>query len=392
MSDRTIFDQLKESLQGELLVDDLSRKMYATDASAYREIPSAVALPKTNSDIELLISFATANHTSIIPRTAGTSLAGQVVGAGIVVDVSKHLNQILEINTEEKWVRVQPGVIRDELNQYLEPYGFIFGPETSTANRAMIGGMIGNNSCGSNSIVFGSTRDHLKSATVLLSDGNEVVFEDLSITEFDDKCLLNSLEGNLYRNAKALFSDESNRAEIENQFPKKSIDRRNTGYAIDLLKDTEPFLSGGKPFNFCQLLAGSEGTLGFVTEAKLSISPLPPKYKALVCGHYESVNDSLLANLIALKYAPSASELMDHYILDCTKDNLAQSKNRFFVQGDPKAVLVVELSADSQEKLEKKCQSFIAELQQNKLGYHYPIIQGEDIKKVWELRKAGLGL
>lgn len=392
MSDRTQYDQLNESLEGELFVDELSKKIYATDASAYREIPAAVSLPKTTLDIQKLISFAIANNISLIPRTAGTSLAGQVVGSGIIVDVSKHLNRILEVNTEEKWVRVQPGVIRDELNQYLEPYGFMFGPETSTANRAMIGGMIGNNSCGSNSIVFGSTRDHLKSATVLLSDGNDVVFEDLTIKEFDDKCLLNSLEGNLYRNAKALLSDESNRAEIENQYPKKSIDRRNTGYAIDLLKDTEPFLKDGKPFNFCQLLAGSEGTLGFVTEAKLSISPLPPKYKALVCGHYESIHESLLANLIALKYAPSASELMDHYILDCTKDNLAQSKNRFFVQGDPKAVLVVELSANSQQELDEKCHLFISELQQNKLGYHYPIIQGEDIKKVWELRKAGLGL
>ncbi len=159
--------QLAGQLEGKLYYDNTMRTLYATDASAYRELPLAVAMPKTVEDIKKLIAFASKEKTSIIPRTAGTSLAGQVVGSGIVVDVSKEFTKILELNKEEHWVRVQPGVIRDELNMFLKEHGLFFGPETSTANRAMIGGMVGNNSCGSNSIVYGSTRDHLISVKAI---------------------------------------------------------------------------------------------------------------------------------------------------------------------------------------------------------------------------------
>ncbi|HVF97990.1 MAG TPA: FAD-binding oxidoreductase, partial [Flavisolibacter sp.] len=168
--------QLAPQLEGEFYFDDTMRRLYATDASAYREMPLAVALPKSVADIKKLILFARSHKTSLLPRTAGTSLAGQVVGKGIVVDVSKHFTQILELNKSEGWVRVQPGVIRDELNLFLKPYGLFFGPETSTANRAMMGGMVGNNSCGSNSIVYRSTREHLLELKCLLSDGSEADF------------------------------------------------------------------------------------------------------------------------------------------------------------------------------------------------------------------------
>src|SRR6187551_3940536 len=168
--------RLEQQLEGDLFHDVTMRTLYATDASAYREMPLAVAIPKTIEDIKLLIRYAKNEKTSLIPRTAGTSLAGQVIGNGIIVDVSKYFTQILELNKEEKWVRVQPGVIRDELNMFLKPHGLMFGPETSTANRAMIGGMVGNNSCGLHSIVWGSARDHLKEAKVILSDGSEAVF------------------------------------------------------------------------------------------------------------------------------------------------------------------------------------------------------------------------
>src|SRR6185503_14668151 len=168
--------QLAATLEGEFYTDDTMRTLYATDASAYREMPLAVAVPRTKEDIKKLIAFARKNNTSLIPRTAGTSLAGQVVGNGIVVDVSKYFTQILQFNKEEKWVSVQPGVIRDELNMFLKPHGLFFGPETSTANRAMMGGMVGNNSCGSNSIVYRSTREHLLEVTAILSDGSETVF------------------------------------------------------------------------------------------------------------------------------------------------------------------------------------------------------------------------
>src|SRR5258706_7801987 len=186
--------QLALELEGELYDDTTMRTLYATDASAYREMPLAVAIPKSVSDIKKLIAFAHAQKTSLIPRTAGTSLAGQVVGNGIIVDVSKHFTQIIELNAEEKWVRVQPGVIRDELNMFLKPHGFLFGPETSTANRAMIGGMVGNNSCGSNSVVYRSTREHLLEVKAILSDGTETEFKALTPDDFHKKCEGNSLE------------------------------------------------------------------------------------------------------------------------------------------------------------------------------------------------------
>src|SRR6478736_7017567 len=221
---------LATQLEGEFYDDSTIRVLYATDASAYREMPLAVAIPKTIEDIKLLIGFAKNEKTSLIPRAAGTSLAGQVVGNGIIVDVSKYFTQIIEVNKEENWVRVQPGVIRDELNMFLKPHGLFFGPETSTANRAMIGGMVGNNSCGSNSVVYRSTREHLLEVKALLSDGSEAHFKSLSIDEFHQKCEGDTLEANIYKKTRSLLSNYDAQVEIRNQFPKKSIERRNTGY------------------------------------------------------------------------------------------------------------------------------------------------------------------
>ena len=400
--------QLSKELAGELYLDDVMRTLYATDASAYREMPLAVAIPKDETDIQKLIAFARKNNTSLIPRTAGTSLAGQVVGNGIIVDVSRTFTKILELNKEERWVKVQPGVVRDELNFFLKQNGLFFGPETSTANRAMIGGMVGNNSCGSNSVVYGSTRNHLMEVKGFLSDGSFVEFKNLSIDEFKQK--LNdtiSLEGRIYNHINSILSDADNQVEIRREFPKMSIERRNTGYAIDELLETEVFttqgqatiktpplagVASGGAFNFCKLIAGSEGTLMFITEIKLHVNPLPPKVQGLVCVHVNSVDESLRANLIALKYKPTAVELIDHYILECTKENKEQSQNRFFVQGDPGAILVVELSNDDIEEVKARATEMEAEMRAAGLGYHFPILFGEDTKKIWTLRKAGLGL
>ncbi len=390
--DSILLQELSESLDGELLYDDTIRTLYATDASAYRELPTAVALPKSEDDIRKLILFAREQKSSLIPRTAGTSLAGQVVGKGIVVDVSKYFTQIQELNKAEKWVWVQPGVIRDELNMFLDEHGLLFGPETSTANRAMIGGMIGNNSCGSNSVVYGSTRDHLLEVEGFLSDGSRVTFRDLTRAEFEVKCKLDSLEGALYRHIRDELSNEEIRNEIRDQFPKPEIPRRNTGYAVDLLMDTEPFLSGARAFNFCKLIAGSEGTLLFITRARVNVIDHPPVHNGLLCVHFESVHESLLGNLVALKYHPYASELMDHYILECTKGNITYRQYRFFVQGDPKAILVVELRADTEEEVQSLADQLTQDLKAQNLGYHYPLITGEETKLVWSLRKAGLGL
>ncbi len=380
------------TIEGEFYLDTTMRTLYATDASAYREMPLAVALPKSVADIKKLIVFAKENHTSLIPRTAGTSLAGQVVGSGIIVDVSKYFTQILELNAAEKWVRVQPGVIRDELNMFLKPHGLFFGPETSTANRAMMGGMVGNNSCGSNSVVYRSTREHLLEVKTILSDGSEAEFKALSLDDFHAKCEGATLESNIYKTVRSMLGNYDNQQEIRKEFPKKTVERRNTGYAVDMLLDTAPFTAGEADFNFCQLIAGSEGTLAFITEIKLNVVPLPPNETGLLCVHFNTIDEALRANLIGLKYHPSASELIDHYILECTKDNIEQSKNRFFVQGDPGAILVIEFARETREEITITAKQVETEMRAANLGYHFPLLFGADTKKIWTLRKAGLGL
>ncbi len=383
---------LAPQLHGELFWDKQMRLLYATDASAYRELPLAVAYPKDKHDLLLLIQFANDHQTSLIPRTAGTSLAGQVVGAGIVLDVSKYFTEILEVNPGESWVRVQPGVIRDELNMFLKPYQLYFGPETSTANRAMIGGMVGNNSCGSNSLIYGSAREHTMAVKALLSDGTEVEFKALSFDAFSEKCALNTLEGQLYRQIRSLLGNYNNQQEIRQHFPKASIQRRNTGYAIDLLLATDPFTADTEPFNFCKLICGSEGTLAFITEITLHVNPLNSNPTGLLCVHFASLQDALHGNLIALQHHPLVSELMDNYILECTKSNLEQSKNRFFVDGDPAAILIVEYDGVDEAAIAQKVAAVEADMRSAGLGYHFPIVYGSDKKRVWDLRKAGLGL
>ncbi len=384
--------QLASELEGEFYDDTTMRTLYATDASAYREMPMAVAVPRSETDIKKLIHFARKEKTSLIPRTAGTSLAGQVVGNGIIVDVSKYFTQIIELNTEENWVRVQPGVIRDELNMFLIPHGLFFGPETSTANRAMIGGMVGNNSCGSNSVVYRSVREHLLEVKVLLSDGSEAEFKSLSLDQFHEKCEGKDLEAGIYRSVRSLLSNYENQEEIRKEFPKKTVERRNTGYAIDVLLETAPFTAGEQDFNFCKLIAGSEGTLAFITEIKLNVVPLPPREVGLLCVHFNTIDESLRANLIALEYKPSASELIDHYILECTKENKEQIKNRFFVQGDPGAILVIEFARSNREEIIEIAGKVESDMRAAGLGYYFPLLFGEDTKKIWTLRKAGLGL
>ena len=247
---KKIFQKLQNSLDGELYTDSIHRIIYSTDASAYKEKPLAVAFPKNEDDIKNIIIFTGNNKLSVIPRASGTSLAGQVVGNGIVIDVSRHLTKIIELNKEEKWIRVQPGVVLDELNKFLEPFDLYFGPETSTSNRCMIGGMVGNNACGSHSIIYGSTRDHLLAVKALLSDGSMAEFQSLTNYEFERKCDGNTLENKLYQSIVEILSNTENQTEIRAQFPDKELHRRNTGYAIDLLLDSAPFTPGEKPFNF----------------------------------------------------------------------------------------------------------------------------------------------
>lgn len=387
-----LIDRLKQSIEGDVFDSEALRLIYATDASAYREIPLAVVRPRHKHDIITLIAFAGEHKIPLIPRAAGTSLAGQVVGNGIVVDIGKYMNRILEINIQEKWVRVEPGVVLDELNKILAPTGLFFAPETSTSNRCMMAGMVGNNSCGAHSIIYGSTRDHTLEIAAILSDATEVVFRDITPEEFMEKVKGETLESRLYRQLYQMLSDQDNQARIRKEYPDPAIHRRNTGYAIDILMDRQPFNPGGKPFNMCQILAGSEGTLAFTTEIKLNLEPLPPAVQGLVCVHLDTVKDALLANLIALRHKPWSVELMDKTILDLTKENREQDKNRFFVQGNPGAILIVEFAENTPEELNCKAELMCSELKENAYGFAYPLITGPDMKKVWALRKAGLGV
>ncbi|RPH32272.1 MAG: FAD-binding oxidoreductase [Bacteroidales bacterium] len=383
---------LKNQLEGEFNWDRSTLIQYATDASAYREIPLAVALPKHKEDLDKLIVFSKKHKIPLVPRAAGTSLAGQVVGSGIIVDISRYWGRIIEINAEEHWVRVEPGVILDELNLALKPYGLFFGPETSTSNRCMIAGMVGNNSCGSHSILYGSTRDHTISIKMILDDGVEYEFGPLSNEEFFLKNQLEGKEGDIYRFIYAKLSDIELKEEIIRQYPEPSVKRRNTGYAIDMLLDNSVFGNDQYAFNFSKLIAGSEGTLGFITEVKLNLVPLPPKQKAVIAIHLSERNHAFKANLIALKYKPGAVEMMDNLILNCTKGNIEQKKNRFFVQGEPGAILIVEFARDSKEDIQRIASAMEAEMRLAGFGYHFPIIWGDDISKIWALRKAGLGV
>ena len=393
MKQEHVFETLRRELKGDLFTDQMHRILYATDASSYREIPLAVTRPKDKDDIKRIITFAREINSSVIARGGGTSLAGQVVGEGIVVDISKYLNRILEFNPEEKWVVVEPGVILAELNMFLAPHGLQFGPETSTANRCCMAGMLGNNSCGAHSLIFGSTRDHILEAEVILSDGSEVTFSEVSSDEFNLKCTLDSLEGSIYRNLRDTLSDTVNRKEIRDQFPHPDLKRRNNGYALDLLMDTDPFTGNGKNLNICRLLAGSEGTLAFTTRMKLNLVPLPSQKTGLICAHFSSLQDALKANVLILKHKPAAIEMIDDFILDCTKDNIEQSKNRFFIQGKPAIVLFIEILRDSVAEIEKTANEIEKKLREAGYGYHFPLYtDSEKIQRVWDLRKAGLGV
>ena len=385
-------ENLKSKLEGELHYDDLMRKLYATDASVYRKLPLAVALPKSKADIKLLVDFAKNFKTSLIPRTAGTSLAGQCVGEGIVVDVSKHFTRILDINESKKTVTVQPGVVRDELNNYLKPFGLFFGPNTSTSNRCMIGGMVGNNSSGTTSIQYGVTRNKVLNLKTILSDGSEVEFSSLTSDEFQEKTKLRTLEGDIYNTIFKELEPKTVQQQIKTNFPKPSIHRRNTGYAIDELIKSSVFTDSDSDFNMCQLLAGSEGTLAFTTEITLQLDDLPPSESAMVALHFKSVETCLKSVSQVMQHNLHTCEMMDDTILNLTKHNKTQQENRAFIEGNPTAILMCELKANSGNELQTQIDAFLDTVKSLNLSYASPVLKGDDINKAVELRKAGLGL
>jgi len=378
----------------QVFTDSLHKIAYATDASVYREVPYGVAYPKTISDVLELLKKASEKGIDLIPRGGGTSLAGQVVGSGIVVDISKHWNKILEINAKERWARVQPGVVRDELNIALKPYGLFFSPETSTSNRCCIGGMFGNNSCGTHSLVYGSTRHHVIAAKGILTDGSEEIFKNYRIEELEDRfgklfwerTSHDTLIERIYAQLINFAYNENTKKLIVENYPDKELNRRSCGYAIDEVIETLPTI------NLCKLLAGSEGTLAFITEITVSLDLLPPKEIMVVCGHCDELAKSFEGNLVALKHQPTAIELMDGDILQLSKGNVEQQRNRFFVDGDPAALLITELRAETRDELDQKADALEKDLLDSGLIYKCTRVYGNDVSKVWNLRKAGLGI
>ena len=369
-----------------IYTDSIHKIAYSTDASAYREIPRGVAYPESVDDIRELIRIARERGTCLIPRAGGTSIAGQVVGNGIVVDISRHFNHILEINPDGRWARVEPGVVRDELNIALKPYGLFFSPETSTSNRCCIGGMVGNNSCGTHSLIYGSARHHVLQIKGLLADGS---FFDTDERGDGD------LERSIYAQLEGWRSDPAVRGLIEADFPDRSLRRRSCGYAIDEALGLDgaagdsSATGSAPPIDLCKLLCGSEGTLAFVTEIKISLDPLPPKEGMVLCAHCPSLEASFEANLVALRHSPDAVELMDGRILELGKDNLEAQRNRFFVEGDPAALLIAEFRG---AEMDARADALEAELLASGLSYTCTRVYGADVARVWALRKAGLGV
>lgn len=383
---------LSKALSGSLHTDKKTRAIYATDASIYRKLPAAVAVPASDEDLEHLVRFAAEFKMPLIPRTAGTSLAGQCVGEGLVVDFSRHFSAILEINVQENWVRVQPGVIRDELNRALAPFGLFFGPNTSTASRCMIGGMVGNNSCGTTSIKYGTTRDKVIEIEAILSDGSRAIFGPKDNDDLERILSQDSLEADIYRQLIEKLGNQEVQNEIRQQFPKPSIHRRNTGYAVDVLLTHAPFRVDGLPLNLAKLIAGSEGTLCLISSVKIAVDALSPPHVAVVCAHFSSVLEAMKATVVAMERAPFACELMDRTILELTKDNPEQAENRFFVEGDPGAIIAIELRADREDALEEEISALIESLKAAGFGYAFPVVRHLDVARVWALRAAGLGV
>ena len=382
-------EALAGELEGELRLDDLHRSLYAQDASVYQAEPVGVVFPRTVEDVQAIVRTADALGLGLVPRAAGTSLAGQCVGEGLVVDVGRHMNQILELNVEERWVRVQPGVVLDELNRFLAPHGLFFGPDTSTSNRCMIGGMIGNNSCGSHSILYGNTMAHVLELGVVFSDAS---FERVGLwSEAELKARMQRPDrlGESLRTLDRIMREHGEL--IEERYPRRDVVRRNTGFPLDDILWRGPYEEGGEPFSLARFLCGTEGTLGLMTEAKLNLVE-KPREKCVVCVHFDSLEASLRATVAAVRHNPAAVELIDRRVLEQTRQNIEQARNRFWVEGDPDAVLVVEFFRESHDALEEACQTLIAELKELGMGYAYPILRAPQDKAVWELRKAGLGL
>jgi FAD/FMN-containing dehydrogenase/Fe-S oxidoreductase len=378
---REIEAELKKRVEGDIHFDRYSRLLYSTDASIYQIEPIGVVVPRHKGDVQAVVELANKFSVPVLPRGGGTSLAGQTVGHALVLDFSKYMQNVLEVNQEELWCRVQPGLVQDELNAYVRSMGLQFGPDTSTSNRATIGGMIGNNSAGAHSLTYGKTLDHVIELTVLLSDGSEVVLKELSSDALEGKSQADSLEGRVHREVARLAQEH--RSEILARYPK--IMRRVSGYNLD------EFIKP-QPFNLSRILVGSEGTLGTVVEAKMRLVP-KPKWTALDVIHFDDDLEALRASQAILETAPYALESTDKMILNLARGNIVQSQRLGFVQGNPSSLLMVEYAGDTEAQVKEQVYKLEEMRKAKHIGYAATLaFKPEEVKAVWGVRKAGLGL
>ena len=374
-------EALRYAIKGEVRFDDVSRMLYRTDASIYEIEPLGLVVPIDEDDVVAAIKIAAQRGVPILPRGGGTSLAGQSVGAAVHLDFSKYMNRILEFDLEQRWIWVQPGLVLDELNAYLQPHGLIFAPDVSTSSRANIGGMIGNNSCGAHSIIYGKTIDHVQELKVILADGSSTVFGPVDEDEYLRRAARDDLEGQIYREIRRIALEREE--QIRAGFPQ--VMRRVSGYNLD------EFITAA-PFDLSKMVVGSEGTLCAVVAARLNLVELPA-HKGLVAVHFHDLVESVEANLVVLETEPVASELIDKILLDQTVDSLEHAPSRRLLQGDPAALLVVEYYADTAVELDRKMDELESRLRECGMGYAFErALDAKSQKAIWELRKAGLGL
>ena len=376
-------------IAGELLTDPPTRALYATDASPYQRLPLGVVRPRHRDDCIKLMQFAARHRIPLIPRGAGTSLAGQCVGEGLVVDLTHRMNRILAIDIDRRRARVQPGVVLTDLNDTLRPYGLRFAPDPSTANRCTIGGMVGNNAWGVHAVRDGTTRDSVEAIEALLSDGSPVWFGPLEEGERRQRLALPSREGEIYRTVCQLL--EANLTRIRARYPGARGIPNNAGYALDVIARQQPWEPQGLPFNLAPLLCGAEGTLALITEVTVQLTT-SPQSRVLICAHFHSLEEAMRGVEVAMRIAPAAVELLDRRVLELTRENPEQSRHRFWIEGAPEAVLLIEFAGDDEGQLLMQAQKLVDHYRVSVLGYAFSVLTGEEIDPVWELRRAGLGL
>ena len=375
--------ELEQHVDGEIRFDPVSRALYSTDASVYRIEPLGIVVPRSREALIQIVRLCDRFRCPLTMRGGGTSQAGQAIGPGLIVDTSKYLHHVLELNTAGRWVRVEPGIVLDELNAQLRPHALRFAPDISTASRATVGGMMGNNSSGARSVFYGKTIDHVLEQEVVLSDGSIAQFRPVSAEELRQRLDGTSLESACYRVVRQLAAEHAE--EIDRRFPK--VLRRVGGYNLD------EFVKPERPFNLVNLMVGSEGTLGLVLSAKLNLVPLPAA-KAVLVIQFADLLESLAATPLVLRHRPSAVEVMDRFILDHTRQSAAlDALRKTVIEGDPGALLCVEFYANQQDELPPRLDALERNLRDLGFGYHYRhVLDLAGQSRIWSLREAALGL